>query len=206
MVELGTSTSQGVHEPFFGDRGGSFRIRREARTPQLGGLYFFVIPLISTVMTIIMTSVLWEEGVPLALIGALFINIYFANKYLVRNTEPAMMFELTESRACILCPGLSEDPVVTVPFNKDTVVDVVLNESTTSDEYGHLCGWSFEDDDYAIVVSVHEDWDLWDIQAMREPVYKIIEHHGLEKGDTLRYYQEGMKGVVPMRRRSSHVT
>jgi hypothetical protein len=201
MVNTDTSTTGDVQEPFFGDRGKVIRLRRAEVKPRLGGLYFFVWPLVATIVTIVMVALLWEAGVPLILVVALVVNYFFANRYFERNKEPALLFELSEENACMSCPDISSIPVVSVPFDEGTIVDVELNEAVTSKEYGHLCGWIFEGEEMAIKISTHDDWDLWDIQGLREPVYKLMEHHGMEQGDALRYYQEGLLGVTPLRRR-----
>ena len=114
-----------------------------------------------------------------------------------------MVLTLTEDGASVHLPDLSKEPVVTVPFGEDTLVDAVLNDAVRSREYGHLSGWTFERGDDAIEVSTHDDWDLWDIQGLREPVYRLLERHGMRRGGTLRSYQERPGGGEAKRTRST---
>jgi hypothetical protein len=206
MAEADTSTSQFEKEPFFGDRGQSIRIRRDARKVTWGGFYFFIYPMIFSVLMVIIFVIFLPEVMPFVLLAALVINGYFANRYIERNTEPAKVFELTRDNACIYSLDDPSEPIMDLPLTSDTTVDVVLNEATTSKEYGHLFGWTFENGPDTIKVCVHEDWELWDIQALRDPIYKVIEHNDMDKGENLKYYRDGRKGVRPLRRSGTSVS
>ncbi len=203
MAEAETPASNVVQEPFFADRGQAICIRKAAKMARWGGYYFFIWPLIITILMVVSFMVVMPGALPFVLLVALLINGYLAHRYLERNTEPAKVFELTRDKASLYILEDPPKPITTVSLNRDTTVDVVLNDATTSKEYGKLFGWSFEDGNGSIRVSAYEDWELWDIQALRDPVYKVIEHNDMKRGETLRYYKEGLKGVIPLRSRGA---
>ncbi len=201
MEEVKEPALAGLEEPFFGDNGNVIRIQRAPVKPRLSGAYFFVWPFIGSILTIIAVAVKIPDQLGMALFITLVINGWFAMRYMDRNTQPGLGFEMTKDSARLYHLGDEEELVTLVPFVNATVVDVDLNEATSSEEYGHLFGWTFENHDVKITVSANDDWDIWTIQALRDPVYKVIKTHGMEKGPGLRFYKEGLKDVVPIRSR-----
>ncbi len=201
MEEVEEPALAGLEEPFFGDIGNVIRIQRAPVKPRLGGAYFFVWPFILSILTIIVVAVRIPDQLTTVFFIVLVIDGWFAMRYMNRNTQPSLGFEMTKDSARLYHLGDEEDLVALVPFMNVTVVDMDLNEATSSEEYGHLFGWTFENHDVRITVSANDDWDIWTIQALREPVYKVLKLHGMQKGPALRFYKEGLKSVVPIRRR-----
>ena len=193
----------GLEEPFFGDNGNVIRVQRAPVKPRLGGAYFFMWPFFASILTIIAVAVMIPGQLSMVLLIVLAINGWFAMRYMDRNTQPGLGFEMTKDSARLYHLGDEEELVALVPFVNVTLVDVDLNQATSSEEYGHLSGWTFENHDVKITVSANDDWDIWDIQALRDPVYKVIKLHGMERGPDLRFYQESLKGVVPIRSRDT---
>lgn len=201
MVEIEETGVAGLEEPFFGDNGNVIRIQRAPVKPKLGGAYFFMWSIFASILTIIVVAVMIPGQLSMVLLIVLAINGWNAMRYMDRNTQPGLGFEMTKDGARLYHLGDEEELVALVPFVNVTLVDVDLNQATSSEEYGHLFGWTFENHDVKITVSANDDWDIWDIQALRDPVYKVIKLHGMEQGPDLRFYKEGLKGVVPIRRR-----
>ena len=204
MCEESEPSPEPAGEPFFGDRGNAILIHRKRKTPHIGGFYWFGWPFIlSVVMFIITLTFVPSLTTPYIMIAVVVNGILFSI-FLDRNTESAMTFELTPQSARLCYHDVEGDNIDEVPFEDDgaTMVDVILNEAANSAEYGHLYGWTFTRGGTTIKVSAFNDWDVWDIQALRDPVYRVIEHHHLERGRDLRFYQEGLRGVVPLRRRT----
>jgi len=204
MEEVEQPALAGLEEPFFGDRGNVIRCQRTPVKPRLGGAYFFMWPFILSILIIIAVAVNIPDQLGMAIFITLVINGWFAMRYMDRNTQPGLGFELTKDSARLYHLGEEEELVALVPFMNVTVVDVDLNEATSSEEYGHLFGWTFENHDVSITVSANDDWDIWSIQALRDPVYKVIKLHGMEKGPDLRLYKEGQTGLDPIRSRGMY--
>ena len=188
-------------EPFFGDRGNVIRIQKTEVRPRLGGVYFFVWPLIGSLISLVIVLFLYPELLSGTIFLIILVDGYFAFKYLNRNIQPGMGFEITEDSARLYHFVDSVQLVSEVSFKDTTLVDVDLNPTTRSEEYGHLFGWVFEEGEYRISICAHEGWELWDIQNLREPVLKVIEHNGCAQGKNLRFYEEGLRGVIPLRSR-----
>jgi len=190
-------------EPFFGDRGNAILIHRKRRRPHIGGYYWFGLPFIVSIIMFFVTITIAPGLAPPYIMLAIVVNGILLGIYLDRNTESALTFELAPAAVRLCYHDVDGDNIDEVPLDADgTVVDVILNEATSSAEYGHLYGWTFTRGRTTIKVSAFDDWDVWHIQALRDPVYRVIEHHDLERGRDLRYYQEGLRGVVPLRRRT----
>jgi len=203
MSDEGVQGQDPPAEPFFGDRGNAILMHRKRKRPHIGGYYWFGWPFVLSVIMFVVTIAFAPDFIGPYLVFAVVVNGILFGIFLDRNTESAMTFELTPAAARLCYHDIEGDNIDEVPFDTDgTVVDVVLNEAASSAEYGHLFGWTFTRGRTRIKVSAFDDWDVWDIQALRDPVYRVIEHHHLERGKDLRFYQEGLRGVVPLRRRT----
>jgi hypothetical protein len=113
----------------------------------------------------------------------------------------ALVLDLSSDEAVLSYVASPPEEMARVRFRRGTVIDVILDERARSKEYGHLYGWSFDDGEAVISINADEGWELWDVQALREPVYLLIEQHDMERGEALRYYQQGLAGVFPKRSR-----
>ncbi len=199
--EASTMTERAVDddEPFFGDLGEVIRIRRRRIKPNLGGVYFFMWPFLGSVLFVLVAAAMAPEGVPGYLLFALLINFYFFYKYSKRNIKPPMMIELRRDRIrCYEEQELESE----IEFDPWVHVDVIMNETTRSKEYGNLYGYSFRKGETVIEFSPSEEWELWDIQNLREPVFKVVDQHGMAKGEALLRYRKGLKAIIPLRSRS----
>lgn len=186
-------------EAFFGDLGEVIRIRRRRIKPNWGGIYFFVWPFMFSVILVIIAATMNPEALGGALFIGVLINFYFFYKYSNRNIKPPMMIELRRDR--IRCFEEQELESV-IDFDHKVFVDCIMNETTRSREYGNLYGYTFRKGGTVIEFSPMEEWDLWDIQNLREPVFKVVDQHGMAKGETLLRYREGLKAIIPIRSRS----
>jgi hypothetical protein len=192
------SIAEMTEEPIFGQRGSVIRVRRAGveydRTALLWGIFlsitfFFVL----FVMVTLYFGSLFFPSVGAVLVFTIFFLIYLRNV----GSEAAMILVLTRDDVVLSYMGEPPERKARVVFRRGTVIDVVLNRAVKSPDFGNLSGWSFADDDGEIRISATDGWELWDIQALRGPVYSLIEHHSMERGRTLRDYQEAM-GSVPV--------
>jgi hypothetical protein len=194
-----TDRSADEDEPYFGDFGEFIRIRRRKIKPKIGGIYFFVWPFIWSVVLIIIAAVMNPDALGLWLFLLLLFNYYFFNKYSIRNIKPPMMIELRRDRIrCYEEQELESE----IEFGNNVFVDLVMNESTRSKEYGQLYGYTFRKGESVIEFSPMEEWELWDIQNLRDPVFKVVDHHGMARGEAFLRYRKGLKAVIPIRSRS----
>ncbi len=199
--DVSTKTERAVDddEPFFGDLGEVIRIRRRRIKPRLGGIYFFIWPFIFTVILIFIAAIMNPEALGGMFFVALLINFYFFAKYSKRNIKPPMMIELRRDRIrCFEEQELESE----IEFDPWVFVDLIMNETTTSKEYGNLYGYTFRKGETVIEFSPMEEWELWDIQNLREPVFKVVDQHGMEKGESFLRYRKGLKAIIPLRSRS----
>ena len=130
MEEVEEPALAGLEEPFFGDRGNVIRCQRAPVKPRLGGAYFFVRPFILSILIIIAVAVNIPDQLGMAIFITLVINGWFAMRYMDRNTQPGLGFELTKDSARLYHLVDEEQLVTIVPFVNVTVVDVDLNEAT----------------------------------------------------------------------------
>ncbi len=197
----GSSSVDGPEGPFFGDMGEVIRVRRTSTDiqrdlPRYSPLLLLALVLVMVYIDIVLLEYdLWVFFVLLFLAVLLF--IYYGNK----EPRTARLLELSRDGAVLSYDDGSPGTIASIRFGPETVVSVVLNEHCRSEEFGHLYGWTLRDGDQEIQVSAHEGWELWDIQSLRAPIYRLMEHHGMGRGPELAYYQEGMRGVVPIRGR-----
>ena len=186
-------------EPFFGELGEVIRIRRRRIKPNLGGIYFFMWPFLGSVLGVFVAAAMYPEGVPGYLLFAVLINFYFFSKYSNRNIKPPMMIELRRDRIrCYEEHELESE----IEFDPWVFVDLIMNETTKSKEYGNLYGYTFRKGETVIEFSPSEEWELWDIQNLREPVFKVVDQYGMEKGESFLRYRKGLKAIIPLRSRS----
>ena len=129
----------------------------------------------------------------------MLINFYFFNKYSARNIKPPLMIEFLKDRI-----RWYEERVLLyeIDFDHRVSVDLILNETTKSKEYGNLYGYTFRKGETVIEFSPMEEWDLWDIQNLRDPVFKVVDLHGMAKGEAMLRYRKGLKAIIPLRPRS----
>lgn len=187
--------------PFFGDLGDVIRVRRastdiQRELPRYSPLLLLAFVLVMVYIDIALLEYdLWVFFVLLFLVVLLF--IYYGNK----EPRTARLLELSRDGAVLTYDDGSPGTIASIRFGPGTVVSVVLNDQCRSEEFGHLFGWTFRDGPTEIRMSAHEGWELWDVQSLRDPIYRLMEHHGMERGAELAYYLEGMRGVVPIRGR-----
>ncbi len=199
--EVTTMTERAVDDdgPFFGDLGEVIRIRRRRIKPKLGGVYFFVWPFLLSVIMIIIAAVMNPEALGGFLFLGLLINYYFFYKYSNRNIKPPMMIELRSDRIrCYEEQELESE----IEFDPWVFVDLIMNETTRSKAYGNLYGYTFRKGETVIEFSPMEEWELWDIQNLRDPVFKVVDQYGMEEGEALLRYRKGLKAIIPLRSRS----
>ena len=199
--EISTMTERAADddEPFFGDLGEVIRIRRSRIRPNWGGVYFFVWPFLGSVLGVFVAAAMYPEGVPGYLLFAVLINFYFFNKYSTRNIKPPLVIELRRDQ--IRCYE-EQELECEIDFDEKVFVDLIMNETTKSKEYGNLYGYTFRKGGTVIEFSPMEEWELWDIQNLRDPVFKVLDLHDMAKGESLLRYRRGLKAVIPMRSRS----
>ena len=199
--EVNTMTERAVDddEPFFGDLGEVIRIRRRRIKPNLGGIYFFAWPFFGSIIMVIVAAAWAPSGIPGFLLLAVLINYYFFHKYSSRNIKPPMMIELRKDRIRCFEEQELESEIV---FDHRVFVDLVMNETTKSKEYGNLYGYIFRKGEAVIEFSPSEEWELWDMQNLRDPVFKVVDRHNMAKGEALLRYRKGLKAIIPVRSRS----
>lgn len=192
MVAEGTDGTS-PSDPIDGTGVPVIRIQKGEVKPKMGGVYFFVWPIFLSILVIVISMIWYPGGLDSSLVLILVINTVLALIYTSRNIKPALGFELSLEHASLYYLEKDEEAQLAmgVPLDDRTVVDVVLNETTTSEEYGNLYGWTFENGTDKITVSAFDDWELWDIQSLREPIYQAIEQNGLRMGRSLIGYREG---------------
>ena len=199
--EVSTRTERAADddEPFFGDLGEVIRIRRQRIRPTWGCIYFFVWPFFASVLGILVATAIYPEGLGGYLLFGLLVNFYFFNKYSTRNIRPPMMIELRRDRIrCYEEQELESE----IEFDPWVFVDLIMNETTRSKEYGNLYGYTFRKGGTVIEFSPMEQWELWDIQNLRDPVFKVVDLHGMATGEALLRYRKGLKAIIPLRSRS----
>ena len=174
------------------------RIQKGEIRPKMGGIYFFVWPVFLSVLIIFISTYWYPEGFDESLVLVLVINTALALIYTRQNIKPAMGLELSLEHAKLyyLFKGEGAELAVEVSLDNRAVVDVVLNDTTTSEKYGNLCGWTFKSGNDEFTVSASDGWELWDIQSLREPLFELIERHGMERGEALQDYQQGLAKVL----------
>ena len=198
-VDTMTERAADEDEPFFGDFGEFIRIRRRRIRPNWGGIYFFVWPFFGSVLGVFVAAAIYPEFISGYALIAVLVNFYFFNKYSTRNIKPPMMIELRRDRIrCYEEQELESE----IEFDPWVFVDVIMNETTRSKEYGNLYGYTFRKGETVIEFSPMEEWELWDIQNLREPVFKIVDKYDMEKGEALLRYRKGLKAIIPLRSRS----
>jgi hypothetical protein len=196
-----SSAAVGLEGPFFGDLGDVIRVRRakmeiQRDLPRNYVLLFFAMVII---LVFIDVAFMGSEFWPLFMIFVLLVVF----SVIIWNHEPrtARLLEISRDGAVMSHDDGPPDTIASIRFSERTVVNVVLNEACDSGEFGHLYGWTIKDGPTEMRVSAHEGWELWDVQTLRGPIYRLMEHHGMERGPELAYYQDGMGGVIPRRRR-----
>jgi hypothetical protein len=192
----------GMDEPFFDEMGDSIRIHRGSKEPSIWGYYYFVWPVIFGLGLLIYFVIFQLESLAPIIFFNLVLGIALAFLYLSRNTEPAMTFELTSEAARTYYLGGSAEMISEVVFDERTTADIILHEGVYSEGFGKLYGFTFERDGEVVGVSGFDDWDIWDIQSLRDPVFKVVDHHKLDRGVELANYMDGLAGVIPFRRRT----
>ena len=186
-------------EPYFGDFGEFIRIRRRRIRPNWGGIYFFVWPFFGSVIGVIITAIWYPDAIGFSLLIGVLINYYFFQKYSKRNIQPPLMIELRRDR---IRSYEEQELESEIEFDPWVFVDVIMNETTRSKEYGNLYGYTFRKGETVIEFSPMEEWELWDIQNLRDPVFKVVDKYGMEKGEALLRYRKGLKAIIPLRSRS----
>lgn len=170
-------------------------LRRKYNPIKGGGFYFFVWPFIFVLGLLIWGFVFNEPFSPF-LVAILAVTGAIAFIFMDRHEAAGQIFQLSMDAAVLSYDTLPPERIAMIDFGHDTVVDVVLSDTCGSEEFGNLYGRSFSDGKTGILISSNDGWELWDIQDLREPIYSIIEQHGLERGKVLQQYQEGF-GSVP---------
>ena len=201
MEEGDEPHGDGPEEPFFGDKGSVLKVRSAEKKVERYVSFYVYLPFLATLLILLFIQAAFLESLSVPLIIIAFMVIAIALIYQNKDAGSVMLLELTRDGATLSTDGNPPKRISQVSFDGDTVVNVVLNDVVQSDEFGHLFGWSFEDEKTIIKLSCHEGWEVWDIQNLREPIYALIAHHGMDKGPDLRYYQEGLRGVMPIRSR-----
>jgi len=199
--EVATMTDRTADEdePYFGDFGEFIRIRRSRQIMSWGGIYFFVWPFMGSILFILVATAAYPELLEAYVSIALIVDFYIFYRYTTRNIKPPMTIELRRDRIrCYEERELESE----IKFDKKVFVDLIMNESTRSKEYGHLYGYTFRKGGAIIEFSPMEEWELWDIQNLREPVFKVIDLNGMASGEDLLRYRKGLKGIIPLRSRS----
>jgi len=201
MVQGDVTVVDGEEEPFFGDRGSVLTVQRAGQEVQRELPFYSLLMFFAIIFFLVFVNVafLGSEFWPLIIISVFCIII----SIFIWNREPgtAMVLKIDSDRAVLSYDTKKSEQIAAVEFGSDTVVNVVLNDLVHSKEFGHLFGWSFEDGKAIIKLNCHEGWEVWDIQNLREPIYTLITHHRMDKGPDLRYYQDGLRGVIPVRSR-----
>jgi len=199
--EVPTITERAANEdePFFGDLGGVIRIRRRRIRPYWGGIYFFVWPFFLSVIAVLIVVIWNPDAIGLSLLIGVLFYYYFFQKYSKRNVQPPLMIELRRDRIRYY---EEQDLLTEIPFDQKVFVDLIMNETTKSKEYGNLYGYTFRKGETIIEFSPMEEWELWDIQNMRDPVFKVVDLHDMAKGEAMLRYRKGLKAIIPLRSRS----
>ncbi len=179
------------------------RLERDGRELEKGSPLVAIILWLSFVSIIVFLDLVFLKIQLFVLWGVVLLFTFFYYIYYL-NTDrgTGMVLDISEDEAVLSYLAKPPEEKARVKLQQGTVVDIVMDERVQSEEYGHLSGWSFDDGEAEITISASEGWELWDIQAIREPVYQLIERQGLERGEALRYYQQGLAGVLPKRRRT----
>ncbi len=193
------STGEGLTRSGEPDEAGKadpvIKLRREYNSVHWGGFYFFVWPFIF-VLGLVIWGVVLREPLSPVLVAILVTTGIFAFIFMGRQVDAGQVFQLSRDGVDLSYDTRPPERIARVVFGDDTVVDVVLNDTCRSEEFGQLYGWSFRDGKEEIRISANDGWELWDIQSLREPIYQVIERNGLERGEQLLNYQEAM-GSVP---------
>jgi len=176
--------------PFFTHPGRVIRLRRKERKRRLAGWYLIVFPAVFSVAILIQfiyTSTPMRYSGPLLFILVLYgVAAYL---YLKHHKRPAAFLEM---RADSVCLYEDDDRVCDIDFGPDVEVEVILQAITRSERFGNLYGYSFTKKDRVIQISPRRDWDLWDIQAMRDPLFEAVDGHGMGQGPQMQGYRKAM--------------
>ena len=79
------------------------------------------------------------------------------------------------------------------------VVNIVSDQYTRDREYGHLTGYRFQKGEDIIEFTTADDWHLWDIQNIRDPIFEVVDYHRMKQGKEMRQYREVLAGNIPKR-------
>jgi len=118
----------------------------------------------------------------------ILVDFVLALVYLERNTRAPATLELGPGSIRIDAEGNPGNPVHRIDLGPTVEVEALLDEVVRSEEYGNLCGWVFRRGDEEVRMSTRDNWELWDLQELRGPVLRLIDHHRMRVGPALEGY------------------
>jgi hypothetical protein len=182
---MGTRVGEGEVGSHPDDRGDAIRLTRARGRPTVLGLYYWGGPIVILIAVLLIGTV-WDvpSSVNYVLVVLPISSLMFA-VYLHSNIRPEAALVLGADSVRLYVDG---ELVREVTFGSLAEVDIHLNESTRSDEYGGLWGFVFRRGEAEISVSPRGNWDLWDIQSLRDPVLELVDRHRMRMGEDMRRY------------------
>ncbi len=185
----------------FDGSGRVVRIHRRARKARLAGLYLIMVPAIMAIF-IFIGYLRWGAtiGESVFVIFVLALYGWGAWVYIARRTRPPCSIDLSRDS---ISQYEGETLEMEIRFSSTVDVDIVLERYTKDEEYGHLFGYRFSKGEDVINFTAADDWELWDIQAMRGPIFEVVDIHRMRQGTAMKDYREALAGGTPKRHRKA---
>lgn len=175
-------------EPFFGERGDVVRVVRPAVKPTSGGIYWFVLPAVAALVLLVFSiSADWGPVGGWFLV-ILLVDWVLALVYIKRNVKAQAVLEMGPGSISIEEEDHPDNPIHHLELGPTVEVEALMDEVVRSEEHGHICGWVFRSGGNEVRLSPRDNWQLWDLQGLRGPVARLIDHHRMRVGPRLRAY------------------
>ena len=103
--------------------------------------------------------------------------------YISRTFNPPRVLELRPD--CVILYEKGRGPLVDIAFARDVEVDAHVKDDPAWGGHLMLMGWSFRRGTDHISLHPDDNWDLWQLQDLRDPILWAVDRHGMRRGEDL---------------------